>query len=80
MICTIIDSPVGGILIAGGADGVAHIDFQDGDDPLTPDPNSVRAERLPSGAGRQLEAYFRGERRHFELPLAPQGTPFQQQV
>ncbi len=80
MIYTIIDSPVGGILIAEGADGVAHIDFQDGDDPLAPDPNWVRVERLPSGAERQLEAYFRGERRHFELPLAPQGTPFQQQV
>lgn len=29
---------------------------------------------------RQLAAYFRGERRGFELPLAPRGTPFQQRV
>src|SRR5690606_32152543 len=29
---------------------------------------------------RQLDAYFRGTLRTFDLPLAPQGTPFQQTV
>lgn len=29
---------------------------------------------------RQLLEYFSGERRGFDLPLAPQGTPFQQKV
>ncbi|MDP9394380.1 MAG: methylated-DNA--[protein]-cysteine S-methyltransferase [Actinomycetota bacterium] len=28
----------------------------------------------------QLEAYFRGELRSFDVPLAPRGTPFQQRV
>jgi methylated-DNA-[protein]-cysteine S-methyltransferase len=28
----------------------------------------------------QLRAYFAGQRRTFELPLAPEGTPFQQRV
>jgi methylated-DNA-[protein]-cysteine S-methyltransferase len=28
----------------------------------------------------QVQEYFRGERREFELALAPRGTPFQQQV
>jgi methylated-DNA-[protein]-cysteine S-methyltransferase len=28
----------------------------------------------------QLDEYFAGKRRSFDLPLAPQGTPFQQQV
>ena len=28
----------------------------------------------------QLEAYFAGDRRDFDLPLAPAGTPFQRQV
>lgn len=31
-------------------------------------------------AASQLHAYFDGERRHFQLPLAPQGSPFQQRV
>ena len=29
---------------------------------------------------RQLEEYFAGERRAFDLPVAPAGTPFQQRV
>jgi methylated-DNA-[protein]-cysteine S-methyltransferase len=29
---------------------------------------------------RQVTAYFAGERRVFELPLAPEGTPFQKKV
>lgn len=31
-------------------------------------------------AAREFAEYFAGRRRHFELPLDPQGTPFQQQV
>ncbi|WP_417617795.1 methylated-DNA--[protein]-cysteine S-methyltransferase [Oceanisphaera sp.] len=31
-------------------------------------------------ACQQLDEYFAGQRQHFELPLAPQGTDFQQQV
>lgn len=32
---------------------------------------------LLAEAKRQLEEYFRGERKAFNLPLAPRGTPFQ---
>ena len=31
-------------------------------------------------AGRQLDEYFAGQRRTFDLPLDPAGTPFQQAV
>lgn len=31
-------------------------------------------------AAAQLNAYFRGDRQPFDLPLAPAGTPFQQRV
>lgn len=31
-------------------------------------------------AATQLDEYFAGQRRSFALPLAPQGTPFQQRV
>jgi methylated-DNA-[protein]-cysteine S-methyltransferase len=45
------------------------------------------AHRSPSGAdvvleeaAAQLRAYFSGQLRDFDLPLAPHGTPFQQRV
>ncbi|MFM7203126.1 MAG: methylated-DNA--[protein]-cysteine S-methyltransferase [Myxococcota bacterium] len=42
-------------------------------------------EPMPEQGGvrevhEQLDAYFRGERRRFEVPLAPVGTPFQRRV
>ena len=37
---------------------------------------SKRLDRV----SEELEEYFAGKRRSFALPLAPQGTPFQQQV
>lgn len=39
-----------------------------------------RSSPLLEEAKGQLLAYFRGERRAFSLPLAPQGTPFRQRV
>ncbi len=35
---------------------------------------------LLAEVARQLTDYFAGARRHFELPLNPSGTPFQQRV
>lgn len=37
-------------------------------------------QRLLQQASAQLAAYFQGELRQFDLPLAPQGTAFQHQV
>ena len=38
------------------------------------------ASPLVLEAKRQLDAYFDGRAREFDLPLAPRGTPFQQAV
>ncbi len=46
----------------------------------TPDPGWVRDERALAPTRRQLDEYFAGERREFELELAPTGTPFQLSV
>ena len=40
----------------------------------------VGANAVTEEAATQLAAYFDGARRTFELPLAPQGTPFQRAV
>lgn len=45
--------------------------------------DAALGERVRGGftaALEQLEEYFAGDRTHFELPLAPSGTPFQQRV
>jgi methylated-DNA-[protein]-cysteine S-methyltransferase len=39
-----------------------------------------RSDTVLDEAARQLRAYFAGELRVFDLPLAPRGTPFQQRV
>ncbi len=41
---------------------------------------ALRETPLILQAHEQLEAYFSGARKAFELPLAPKGTPFQKSV
>ena len=48
--------------------------------PLQHTPDDGPAARLLREAAQQLREYFAGRRREFSLPLAPQGTAFQQQV
>ena len=75
-----IDSPIGRLLLAGDGTGLMHVGFQSGPRPLRPgaqwaaDPAPFRA------ASTQLAEYFAGERRSFDLPLAPRGTAFQRHV
>lgn len=49
--------------------------------PNTPTPRLMPHETPLLSRGReQLLEYLTGERKEFDLPLAPQGTPFQQKV
>ena len=48
--------------------------------PRWPDGYSVSETPLIIEAAEQLAQYFKGERRAFDLPLEPVGTPFQQSV
>ena len=81
---TTIDSPVGTLRLIGGERGlrailwgaedastIAHIDEGELVEGRTP---------LLDRAVLQLEEYFAGTRREFDLPLDPLGTPFQQSV
>lgn len=76
-----VDSPVGPLLLAGNDDGLQLIEFHA---PRHPMP---RGEQWREGdhpvlqrAQTQLQEYFAGRRRDFDLPLAPRGTEFQRQV
>ena len=70
-------SPVGLLtLVVDNDDRLARLEFAD--DATNPDAATVGAHDGALGnAIRQLDEYFAGTRREFELDLAPQGTPFQ---
>ncbi|MBL1376695.1 methylated-DNA--[protein]-cysteine S-methyltransferase [Zobellella iuensis] len=74
MHCT-LPSPLGTLYIAASDDAILEVDFRDDVMPLSPPASS-----LLQAACDQLSAYFDGRLRRFELPLAPQGTPFQHGV
>ena len=70
-------SPAGKLLLAGDADGLKLVSFQDGTHPVSPDPSWVYDEAPFVDAIEQIEAYFAGELRTFTIKLKPEGTPFQ---
>lgn len=75
-----IDSPVGQLLLVGGAAGLESIHFEPRGRPHAPDP-AWRRSKAPFGSLiAQLKRYFAGELREFDVELAPAGTPFQQLV
>lgn len=83
-----VDSPCGPLLlIVDAAGAVVRIEFCNGRDSrrVTERLQAAGAE-VVEDAGRtvevrrQLAEYFAGERREFDLPLAPEGTPFERAV
>jgi methylated-DNA-[protein]-cysteine S-methyltransferase len=75
--CTRIESPVGPLLLVADEGGLRRIEFVTGRSPVQTDPRwHDDGERLRETV-RQLRAYFAGELEAFDLPLAPEGTPFQ---
>jgi methylated-DNA-[protein]-cysteine S-methyltransferase len=77
---SIMDSPLGKIMLAGNEQGLTQGVFQAGNSPQLPGPDWQRDDAAWATAVSQLTAYFTGERQNFDLPLAPKGTPFQQEV
>ena len=77
------DTPIGTLRVVGDGDGIARLDLPNAA-AGPPDPEWRTARRTLPGplreAKRQLREYFEGERRDFDLPLAPAGTAFQLRV
>ena len=78
---TEIDSPVGSLRLVERGGSLTAIEFEphrDGDGR----PRGVRQDDHPVlvEAARQLAAYFAGDLTDFDLPLAPEGSDFQQRV
>jgi methylated-DNA-[protein]-cysteine S-methyltransferase len=74
---TRIESPVGPLLLVGDDSGLRRIEFVNGRKPVQPDPLWHDEAEPVRETIRQLRAYFAGELESFNLPLAPEGTPFQ---
>ena len=68
-----VESPIDGLLLHGEGDTLVAIDF--GAEPVQDETSDVLED-----AATQLQEYFAGERREFDLPLAARGTAFQQRV
>ena len=73
----VIDSPIGPLRLVAADGALTAIDFS----PFGDRPGDEAAEEpVLQQAAAQLAEYFAGERTDFDLPLAPRGTAFQQQV
>ena len=80
MFYTHLASPLGTLLLAADDSGLRQINFPTNKGPVSPEPAWSETPSSFSEIVRQLRAYFAGELETFDLPLAPEGTPFQQKV
>lgn len=71
---TSFESPVGFLILKSDGQSVTEINFSESD---YPDQNSCA---VLEDCKIQLENYFSGNAFQFDLPLAPDGTEFQQRV
>lgn len=80
-----IDSPLGPLLLAASDAGLVALYFDERRHPpesgaWTPASDAGPVRVILDDARAQLGEYFAGTRRAFTVPLAPNGTPFQQRV
>lgn len=77
---TMMDSPVGRLLLAGDGEALTRLSFQTSRRAARPDETWTRSERPFRTAEAQLRAYFDGSLRRFDLPLILAGSEFERQV
>jgi methylated-DNA-[protein]-cysteine S-methyltransferase len=70
----IISSPLGNIYLSTQDDSISELRF------TTEEVSTEPLDSLFSEAKKQLDEYFSGKRKFFNLPVLLSGTPFQFQV
>lgn len=77
-----LPSPIGAIHLVAAGDALRGLYMEDHRHERPPGADWRLDDRHPVflEAAKQLAAYFAGELRDFDLPLAPVGTPFQRRV
>jgi methylated-DNA-[protein]-cysteine S-methyltransferase len=80
MIYDYLESPIGQLLLAAEDSGLRYIGFELGRHPVWIGDDWRRDRAALTGPRAQLDAYFAGELRQFDLPLAAQGSEFDLRV
>lgn len=75
-------SPIGTIRVIADESGIKRIEIFDDqwEEYLTNNPEIVEDQDLCGEALRQLDEYFNGKRKQFDLPLSIEGTDFRKKV
>jgi len=75
-------SPLGSVLLVANGDALCGVYFDDQKylPPIDPAWQEDNGSAVLRAAHDQLDQYFAGSRKRFELPLAPDGTSFQRAV
>ncbi len=74
------ETPIGELLLAGEADALSMIGFPEGAMRRDPEADWIYNEAPFVAVRKQLDEYFSGQRKSFDLPLTLQGTEFQVSV
>jgi methylated-DNA-[protein]-cysteine S-methyltransferase len=75
-----LETPIGPLLVAGDATGLRRIELPRDGEAVEPGKGWMHRPGRLRAALRQLEDYFAGRRRSFDLELRPEGTEFQREV
>jgi methylated-DNA-[protein]-cysteine S-methyltransferase len=77
---TTFESPVGSLLLAGDSKALRLVSFESSKLAARPRPDWKENRAAFAEVIRQLRAYFGGELKEFDVPLAMEGTEFQLRV
>ncbi len=80
MFYSYMDSPIGRLLLAGDKHRLKVVGFSTGDKARGADAGWERFDEPFRKVKAQLAEYFNGERKKFDVELAPDATPFQSSV
>ncbi len=80
LLYTRFESPVGPLLLAGDENALRLVTFESSKRSTPPQPSWEQNRGAFAEVIRQLQAYFRGDLKGFDLPLALDGTEFQLRV
>ena len=80
MLYTNLDSPIGELLLLGDGQALHGLYMQEGRTAITVRPEWQREDEPFAAVRTQLDEYWDGTRRDFDVPLTMHGSPFQQRA